>query len=1318
MSAQLRGQPRRLYKGIVGRIRTAALLILILCLAFALRVYDLNWDQGRNLHPDERYVAVLAGLIRPPADLGEYFDPGRSPLNPFNTDWGRSYVYGTLPLFAGRYLGAFFDAGCGADGAAIPRALGQLIFGAEAEGCVPGHFLSYTMLTLVGRFMSALADTLAVLVVFLLGRQLFGTRVGLLAAALSALTVLNIQQAHYFTVDASANLFVVLNLLFSTRLAMMRLDAPGAARHFLANAALAGLASGLAVACKISTWPTAALIIASIGVALWRSRTVSLGVGFGAVLLAGVFAFGAFRVAQPYAFIGASALEREQTLLLCQASNSPLSAVCRAAVNLPDLLRALIAPSGRWIQQLYLAQGFVNGTIDAPFGIQWADRMPLVFPLINLVFWGMGLALGISSVLGFFYAARQLWLGRRWWVYLPIVLWVGGYFLYQGAQWTKSIRYLLPIYPALCVLAAHLLISFWRRFPSLAGHRLARAGLRLAALAPMILVLSGTALWARAFLHIYDGEITRVQASRWVYENVPTAITLEWQSDGGTSQRQLPIQDLRLEGKDALTTLALRLNRAAEPPAEALRAPSFRLNYLQGSGEVEARLIEAATNQTVAQARQRLSPSQPALTFDKAQLQLDHDYFLELRLLSGGPLFARTSVVANEHWDDAVPQPLDGRNLYGEYYRGLSTSSDGQMQNYNDDTLDKLAQMLDWLDEADYLVLSSNRLYGSIPRLPWRYPMTTRYYRALMNGELGFELAADFHAFPRLGPFLFNSQEMPQPLVRSPNTQGTPMGIFVPYPTAEEAFSVYDHPRVLIFRKTPRYSRERAERILGAADFALFMRRSPLESVNTPGGLLLDDRTLADQQAGGTWRVLFPRDSLLNQSQPLAVLAWLALTKALGLAAFMWLFPVIRASGRPALADGGYAAAQALGWLIPSWLLWILASARLVPFTPTAIWGVVGAFIVTGLALGHLNRAAVVAFVRTRWRVLLVAEGLSLFAFGFFLLIRAGNPDLWHPYMGGEKPMDFAYFNSILKATWFPPQDPWFAGGYINYYYFGWVMVGTPVKALGIDPAVAYNLIIPSLFSLTALGAFGLGASFYAALRRSEPSARGTILAGLLATALAVFLGNGDEIRVLSPAWQRLGGVEQGVPPAIAFVNGFIRWVGGAPLPIYPNWPYWNPTRPAPEVWIAEFPLFTFLYADLHAHMMAMPLAYLTVAFALAFAAGVRNAAALCLGALAAGMLWPTNSWDYPPYLLLALAGIWLGALREVNRTHFWATLWRAVRHALLRSAIFFVLTRAVMIPYLAHYGSAYNAIDRWENERTQLDTFITIYALFMIPLA
>ena len=55
--------------------------------------------------------------------------------------------------------------------------------------------------------------------------------------------------------------------------------------------------------------------------------------------------------------------------------------------------------------------------------------------------------------------------------------------------------------------------------------------------------------------------------------------------------------------------------------------------------------------------------------------------------------------------------------------------------------------------------------------------------------------------------------------------------------------------------------------------------------------------------------------------------------------------------------------------------------------------------------------------------------------------------------------MDLAYLNATVKSTHFPPFDPWFAGGHMNYYYFGFVLVGLLVKATSIAPAVASGLL-------------------------------------------------------------------------------------------------------------------------------------------------------------------------------------------------------------------------------------------------------------------
>jgi len=143
-----------------------------------------------------------------------------------------------------------------------------------------------------------------------------------------------------------------------------------------------------------------------------------------------------------------------------------------------------------------------------------------------------------------------------------------------------------------------------------------------------------------------------------------------------------------------------------------------------------------------------------------------------------------------------------------------------------------------------------------------------------------------------------------------------------------------------------------------------------------------------------------------------------------------------------------------------------------------------------------LRRAEIGDYLRRHRRHILIVEGLTLALFVFDLLIRLGNPDLWHPAFGGEKPMVFSFFNAVLKSTYFPPYDPWLAGGYIHYYYYGFVVVALLTKLLGLVPAFAYNLILPMLFSLLGVNAFCVAYNLVKARKAHEgnPAPRETIL--------------------------------------------------------------------------------------------------------------------------------------------------------------------------------------------------------------------------------
>jgi hypothetical protein len=127
-----------------------------------------------------------------------------------------------------------------------------------------------------------------------------------------------------------------------------------------------------------------------------------------------------------------------------------------------------------------------------------------------------------------------------------------------------------------------------------------------------------------------------------------------------------------------------------------------------------------------------------------------------------------------EMWGDPLPTDLPDQG----YYRHERGYGDVSMHIYHDlPPQDKLRHIADSLREADYVVLSTPRLYLSVARLPWRYPVEVRYYHLLFTGQLGYELVARFTALPGLGPIEVDD-----------------LG-------ADQSFYDYDHPLVLIYRK-------------------------------------------------------------------------------------------------------------------------------------------------------------------------------------------------------------------------------------------------------------------------------------------------------------------------------------------------------------------------------------------------------------------------------------------------------------------------------------------------------------------------------------
>ncbi|MEK7217110.1 MAG: DUF2298 domain-containing protein, partial [Chloroflexota bacterium] len=403
------------------------------------------------------------------------------------------------------------------------------------------------------------------------------------------------------------------------------------------------------------------------------------------------------------------------------------------------------------------------------------------------------------------------------------------------------------------------------------------------------------------------------------------------------------------------------------------------------------------------------------------------------------------ATILKEHWEEGVPF-LEGHRIV-------------ELPMYEPDNAAKLDHLAGNLAAGDYVLFYSNRLYGTVPRLPQRYPMATAYYRDLFGGALGYELVATVSASPSFLGVTWHEDTLSRPKLPAPRGLPPADGVLVLEPGyADESFTAYDHPLTLLFQNKSKMTapqiRARLEPSLAASSTA------------APAGSLMPEATREAQQAGGTWAELFQRDSFANR-YPL--LAWLLAIQIIGIGAFPLAFHLFGS-----FPDRGWLVAKTLGLLLVTYTVWLAWSLNTVPFSRTTVLGALTGLLVLGAALYLRRRREIDRFVESRWRILAAGEAIFFAAMFAFYLIRLFNPDLWHPARGGEKPMDFAYFNAVVKSTFFPPYDPWFAGGSLNYYYFGQLLMATLTRLTGVVPSVAYNLAVPALFGLLAANVFSV----------------------------------------------------------------------------------------------------------------------------------------------------------------------------------------------------------------------------------------------------
>jgi YYY domain-containing protein len=397
------------------------------------------------------------------------------------------------------------------------------------------------------------------------------------------------------------------------------------------------------------------------------------------------------------------------------------------------------------------------------------------------------------------------------------------------------------------------------------------------------------------------------------------------------------------------------------------------------------------------------------------------------------------------------------------------------------------------------------------------------------------------------------------------------------------------------------------------------------------------------------------------------ILIWWLVTSLIGWGVFPITFLFFhRLPGR------GYAFSRALGLLLAAYLLWAGASLHVLQNDLGGIaLCLVSLFILSAWLVlrpgGSLPELR--AFLKQNWRFLLAAELLFAISFLAWAGLRAYAVGKIMRY-GGEKMMEIAFLNGILNSRQFPPLDPWLSGFSISYYYFGYVMMALLTRLTGVVPGIGFDLYDALLFSLTALGAFGLVYEMTAA----GGARRGSILAALLGALLTAGMGNLEGLleALYARGWLPVSAATwlavPGLPDQASVLGSFYPGNG--------NWWWWRASRvlydlnlsgaAMPNQPITEFPFFSFLLGDNHPHVLALPFALLAAAVGLqllntALAGEKLHRARIALFGLVIGSLVFLNTWDFPIYLGLALLAWLVGNTARTGRLST-ALLWNCAR--------------------------------------------------------
>lgn len=428
-------------------------------------------------------------------------------------------------------------------------------------------------------------------------------------------------------------------------------------------------------------------------------------------------------------------------------------------------------------------------------------------------------------------------------------------------------------------------------------------------------------------------------------------------------------------------------------------------------------------------------------------------------------------------------------------------------------------------------------------------------------------------------------------------------------------------------------------------------------------------------------------------------------------------------------SDKGYFFGKVLGIVITGWLVWVLASLHIAKFT--AVTGYVVAFICAvvnyGLAIAvcHKKRIRIGQFLGITDGSCVVEKALwyevLFFAvFSFLLYIKCFRPDFcWTT----EGPTNYGFMTSLMKSEYLPPEDAWFSGTTLNYYYFGQYIATYLTKLSEVTVGYGYNLALLMTETICVVGVFSLVVQMFGLYMRERTEefkrqGKRTVAASpVLQKILPGFAGMVSSVAVTFCASCHYYVYAKLVPIVYEILE-----LGEAPSFWFPDSTrYIGHQGEALDTTIHEFPAYSFTLGDLHAHVVNLiyVLTLLAVLFGWLLQRRERMKGAVA-GTLTPvdykrellqpnilvlsfliGIFQMANYWDFPIYFVVCGAVILVSnaVICGFTGQTFLLTFFHAVE--------FIVLSFATAFLFRLHFDSMANGIGICDRHTTPYQMLI-----------